>query len=112
MSDASKSTNSATRRGIMAGAAALAPLSALVAGGADAATPNRAALARAVENGKEASVQRIRDWIAHPTICAEHLNVPEGAQYPIDRYPGRRALHRSCPQVRLETCEKTRGWRA
>jgi hypothetical protein len=47
----------ATRRGIVAGAAALAPVSALVAGGADAATPDRGALQRAVENGKEASVR-------------------------------------------------------
>src|SRR5262245_19238526 len=82
MSDASNTEKfGATRRGIVAGAAALAPVSALVAGGADAATPNRSALQRAVENGKEASVARIRDWIAHPTIAAERLNVPEGAQY-------------------------------
>jgi acetylornithine deacetylase/succinyl-diaminopimelate desuccinylase-like protein len=82
MGDASNSEKlGATRRGIMAGAAALAPISAMVAGGANAATPNRTALQHAVENGKEAAVQRIRDWIAHPTICAEHLNVPEGAQY-------------------------------
>src|SRR5262249_8309021 len=80
MSDASNTQKSgATRRGMMAGAAALAPM--LAAGGADAATPNRAALVRAVENGKEAAIARIRDWIAHPTIAAQHLNVPEGAQY-------------------------------
>ena len=82
MSEASNTEKfGATRRGLMAGAAALAPVSALIAGGADAATPNRSALQRAVENGKEASVARIRDWIAHPTIAAERLNVPEGAQY-------------------------------
>lgn len=82
MGEASNSEKlGATRRGMMAGAAALAPISAMVAGGANAATPNRTALQHAVENGKEAAVQRIRDWIAHPTIAAEHLNVPEGAQY-------------------------------
>ena len=82
MSDASNSEKlGATRRGMMAGATALGPISAIVAGGANAATPNRTALQHAVENGKEAAVQRIRDWIAHPTIAAEHLNVPEGAQY-------------------------------
>ena len=82
MSEASNTEKSgATRRGIVAGAAALAPVSALIAGGADAATPNRAALQRAVEAGKQSAITRIRDWIAHPTIAAEHLNVPEGAQY-------------------------------
>ena len=82
MGDVSNSDKlGATRRGMMAGAAALAPISAMVAGGANAATPNRTALQHAVENGKETAVQRIRDWIAHPTIAAEHRNVPEGAQY-------------------------------
>jgi len=82
MGDASNTDKlGATRRGMMAGAAALAPISAMIAGGANAATPNRSALQHAVENGKEAAITRIRDWIAHPTIAAEHLNVPEGAQY-------------------------------
>ncbi|MFT3728312.1 MAG: M20/M25/M40 family metallo-hydrolase [Terricaulis sp.] len=82
MSDASNTEKlGATRRGMIAGAAAIGPISAMVAGGADAATPNRSALQRAVDNGKEASIARIRDWIGHPTIAAEHLNVPEGAQY-------------------------------
>jgi acetylornithine deacetylase/succinyl-diaminopimelate desuccinylase-like protein len=83
MSDANinEKAGAPSRRGVMAGAAALAPVAAFVTGGADAATPNRGALQRAVEAGKEAAVARIRDWIARPTIAAEHLNVPEGAQY-------------------------------
>jgi acetylornithine deacetylase/succinyl-diaminopimelate desuccinylase-like protein len=82
-SSMSDSTNSGapSRRGVIAGAAALAPVAALVAGGADAATPHRSAISRAVEAGKEASIARIRDWIAHPTIAAQQLNVQEGAQY-------------------------------
>jgi len=82
MSDASNSEKfGATRRAMMAGAAALAPVSTLIAGGANAATPNRTALQHAVENGKQAAIARIRDWIAHPTIAAQQLNVAQGAQY-------------------------------
>lgn len=68
------------RRNIMAGAAALAPL-AMIPGEANAATPNRRALQRAVDAGKDASIARLQDWIRNPTICAEGLNVPEGARY-------------------------------
>lgn len=77
MSDESINTS---RRNIMAGAAALAPL-AMIPGDANAATPNRRALQRAVDAGKDASVARLQDWIRNPTICAEGLNVPEGARY-------------------------------
>ncbi|GAM96693.1 acetylornithine deacetylase [alpha proteobacterium U9-1i] len=68
------------RRNIMAGAAALAPL-AMIPTEANAATPNRRALQRAVDAGKDASIARLQDWIRNPTICAEGLNVQEGAQY-------------------------------
>ncbi len=68
------------RRNIMAGAAALAPL-AMIPGEANAATPNRRALQRAVDAGKDESVARLQDWIRNPTICAEGLNVQQGAQY-------------------------------
>ncbi|MDX2277240.1 MAG: M20/M25/M40 family metallo-hydrolase [Hyphomonadaceae bacterium] len=74
-------TPSATsRRGLMKGVAAMAPV-AMMAGGADAATPNRSRLQRTVEAGKDASVARIRDWIANPTIAAQGLNIQQGAQY-------------------------------
>jgi acetylornithine deacetylase/succinyl-diaminopimelate desuccinylase-like protein len=69
-----------SRRGIMKAAAAVAPV-AIIAGGADAATPDRRALQRAVDAGKDESIARIRDWIAHPTIAAQGLNIQEGAQY-------------------------------
>lgn len=69
----------ATRRGLM-GAAAFAPV-AMMAGSADAATPNRRQLQRAVDAGKDESVARIQDWIRNPTIAAEGLNIQEGAQY-------------------------------
>ncbi len=69
-----------SRRGLMGAAAALAPL-ALMPGVAQAATPNRRALRRAVESQKDESVARIQDWIRHPTIAAEGLNIQEGAQF-------------------------------
>lgn len=69
-----------SRRRLVQGAAALAPLT-MVAGAAHAATPNRRALQRAVDSGKEASIARLQDWIRNPTICAEGLNIQEGAQY-------------------------------
>jgi acetylornithine deacetylase/succinyl-diaminopimelate desuccinylase-like protein len=77
MSDTEKLSTS--RRGLMAGAAALAPLA--ITGEAHGATPNRRALQRAVDAGKEASIARLQDWIRNPTICAEGLNIQEGAQY-------------------------------
>ncbi len=36
---------------------------------------------KAVEAGRDASIKRIRDWIALPSIAAENRNMPEGAQY-------------------------------
>ena len=63
------------------GAAALAPVSALVAGGADAATPNRAALQRAVENGKEAADHDDKDEDDLPARKMKHSRFlrPSGA---------------------------------
>ncbi len=72
----------ATRRDVLQGAAALAPLALLPAAAlAGAATPNRDALARAVESQKDDTVARIQDWIGNPTIAAEGLNVEKGADY-------------------------------
>ncbi|MEQ1811685.1 MAG: M20/M25/M40 family metallo-hydrolase [Terricaulis sp.] len=68
-----------TRRGLWAGAAALTPLLAVT--DADAATPNRGALRRIVDQQKEENVALLQDWIRNPTIAAERLNVPEGADY-------------------------------
>jgi acetylornithine deacetylase/succinyl-diaminopimelate desuccinylase-like protein len=46
-----------------------------------AETPNRAQLAAAVKADHDASLRRLRDWIAHPTIAAEKVNVDTGAEY-------------------------------
>jgi acetylornithine deacetylase/succinyl-diaminopimelate desuccinylase-like protein len=62
-------------KGAAAGAAMLAPGSALAASG------DMETLRKAVAGGHDAAVKRIQDWIAHPTIAAEKLNVPEGAEY-------------------------------
>ena len=70
------------RRGLLrgaamlgAGAAVMSPLPAL------AASSQTAAIRKAAEAGKEASVKRLRDWIAFPSIAAENRNMPEGAAY-------------------------------
>lgn len=43
-----------------------------------------AALRKAIADGHEASIKRLRDWIALPTIAAEGRNVKEGAAYMAD----------------------------
>ncbi len=70
------------RRGLLrgaamlgAGAAVMSPLPAL------AASSQSAAIRKAAEAGKEASIKRLRDWIALPSIAAENRNMPEGAAY-------------------------------
>ncbi len=69
-----------TRRGLWTGAAAVAP-AALLAGAADAATPNRGALRRVVDSQKDETVALLQDWIRNPTIAAEGLNIQGGAEY-------------------------------
>ena len=65
------------RGGAMLGAGAMVmrPLPTL------AASSQSAAIRKAAEAGKEASIKRIRDWIALPSIAAENLNMAEGAAY-------------------------------
>ncbi|QUM73618.1 M20/M25/M40 family metallo-hydrolase [Sphingopyxis granuli] len=58
-----------------AGAMLMRPLPTLAADGP------MAAIRKAAEAGKEASVQRLREWIALPSIAAENRNMPEGAAY-------------------------------
>ncbi|WCM29264.1 M20/M25/M40 family metallo-hydrolase [Sphingomonas sp. QA11] len=71
---------SPTRRALLQGAAAgamtLAPGVALAARADD-----MAALRRAVEQGHDASVARIQEWIRNPTIAAERFKVPEGVAH-------------------------------
>jgi acetylornithine deacetylase/succinyl-diaminopimelate desuccinylase-like protein len=73
-------SNAPSRRGLMQGAAALAPI-ALIPGAAEAATPNRGALQREVERQKDDTVARLQDWIRNPTIAAEGVNIQGGAEY-------------------------------
>jgi acetylornithine deacetylase/succinyl-diaminopimelate desuccinylase-like protein len=73
-------TGAPSRRGLMQGAAALAPI-ALIPGAANAATPNRGALQRVVESQQDDTVARLRDWIANPSIAAEGVNIQGGADY-------------------------------
>jgi len=68
-----------TRRGLLTGAAAIAPMAMIAE--AEAATPNRAAIARAVERQKDQTIAAIQEWIRNPTIAAEGVNVDGGAQY-------------------------------
>ncbi|MGB7410966.1 MAG: M20/M25/M40 family metallo-hydrolase [Sphingopyxis granuli] len=58
-----------------AGAMLMRPLPTLAADGP------MAAIRKAAEAGKEASIQRLREWIALPSIAAENRNMPEGAAY-------------------------------
>ena len=58
-----------------AGAMLMRPLPALAKGG------DMAAIRRAAEAGKDASIKRLRDWIALPSIAAENRNMAEGAAY-------------------------------
>jgi acetylornithine deacetylase/succinyl-diaminopimelate desuccinylase-like protein len=62
--------------GYLLGAAA-----ALLAASAAAETPNRPQLAAAVEAAHADNLKRLQDWIAHPTIAAERVNVEGGAEY-------------------------------
>ncbi len=62
---------------MLAGGAMVLPR-AVASGDAD---PAMAAILRAAQQQREAAIQRIRDWIALPSIAAENLNMPEGAQY-------------------------------
>ncbi|WP_411157952.1 M20/M25/M40 family metallo-hydrolase [Sphingopyxis sp. LK2115] len=60
---------------LSAGAALMRPLPTIAADGP------MAAIRKAAEAGKAASIQRIRDWIALPSIAAENLNMAEGAAF-------------------------------
>lgn len=53
----------------------------LAAAAAPAADVDRAAIERVVAEQHDASVKRLQDWIALPSIAAEDLNAREGADY-------------------------------
>ncbi|TAJ69602.1 MAG: M20/M25/M40 family metallo-hydrolase [Phenylobacterium sp.] len=72
-------TTSTDRRALLAGAAALtaATLAPAAASAADAYPDVKKALAA----GHDAAVKRLQDWIRLPSIAAENLNYPAGAEY-------------------------------
>lgn len=71
------------RRSLLTGAAALAAGSVfgIRPGPALAQSGDLPAIQAAVAAGKAASVARIQDWIRNPSIAAENLNMPQGAEY-------------------------------
>jgi acetylornithine deacetylase/succinyl-diaminopimelate desuccinylase-like protein len=70
------------RRDILKGAASaaalLSPAAALAQTRRDG---DRAEIRRAVDAGFDESIQRLRDWIALPTIAAEGLNIDQGVDH-------------------------------
>src|SRR5688572_20320389 len=59
----------------------LAALALMMAGAAQAATPDRDAIRAQVAQRHDASVKALQDWIALPSIAAEDLNARQGAEY-------------------------------
>src|SRR5688500_5333990 len=48
---------------------------------ASAETPNRGELAASVKASHAANLKRLQDWIALPTIAAEKVGTPQGAEH-------------------------------
>ncbi len=69
------------RRTLLAGAAAMAALN--FAGPALARSGDRARIARAVEQGHDAAVERLAEWIRHPGIAAENWRMEESCDFTI-----------------------------
>jgi acetylornithine deacetylase/succinyl-diaminopimelate desuccinylase-like protein len=65
-------------QGAVASAALLSPASAF---GKTPLPDDQAAIRRAVEAGHDATVKRLQDWIANPSIAAENRKMKEGADY-------------------------------
>ena len=59
----------------------VAALALMMAGAAQAATPDRDAIQAQVAQRHDASVKALQDWIALPSIAAEDLNAKQGAEY-------------------------------
>jgi len=75
-------TFSSGRREILKAAAASAALAAPAAALAQTRRgSDRDAIVRAVDAGFDASLARLREWIALPTIAAESLNIEQGADH-------------------------------
>jgi acetylornithine deacetylase/succinyl-diaminopimelate desuccinylase-like protein len=70
------------RRTLMTGAvAAVAAAGLFQPGPALAQSGDLEAIRRAVTEGKPAAIARLQDWIRNPSIAAENLNMPQGAEY-------------------------------
>ncbi len=69
----------ADRREVLVGAAATAAL--LASGGFGLAAEDVASVLKAIAAQHAASVKRLQDWIAFPSIAAEGRNTQEGAKY-------------------------------
>lgn len=70
------------RRELMQGAAAAAALSAMPNMALSAeASADKAAVLAAIPKMHAANIRRLQDWIALPSIAAEDLNYPKGAEY-------------------------------
>ncbi|MBY0422300.1 MAG: M20/M25/M40 family metallo-hydrolase, partial [Parvularculaceae bacterium] len=74
------SDNLIDRRHLIAGAGA-AFGAALLPGSALAASGDMPAIRSAAEKGRDASVARLREWIANPSIAAENFKMKDGADY-------------------------------
>lgn len=61
--------------------AGLLPAVGIAAAAEPVPEPDRAAIERVVAEQHDASVKRLQDWIALPSIAAEDLNAREGAEY-------------------------------
>jgi len=79
---AERTPNGMDRREFLT-AAALAGAGSMMFGAQStwAASERYPAIRKAAEAGHEAAIKRIQDWIALPSIAAENLNMPEGAEY-------------------------------
>lgn len=67
--------------GALAGAGLMTGAPALATGAGALAADDFADVKRAIAAGHDAAVKRLQDWIAYPSIAAENLNYPGGADY-------------------------------
>jgi len=73
--------NGTDRRTLLASAAAVTGAAMMAPGAALAKTDKLADVKKAIAAGHDAAVKRLQDWIALPSIAAENLNYPAGADY-------------------------------
>lgn len=68
------------RRGLLQGAAAGGAMLALGGAARAATAPDMKAIRGEIDKRHDEAVQRLQNWIRHPSICAENLNMEEGAK--------------------------------